>query len=1265
MLIMRKLFSILFLIWFSTLVYPVFYKLISVPNKQHRFVTVAGLEIDFNNSRSLTIGGYSNDIKNKPLIQIPTKHIPLDFGKLILKNNQLSLKLSNKVSDKDNEYLIETTYPSVYLTKSPNKRFSKGEKITQQALLEGITIDYAVSGKVKLSFKQKDKKKFWMFISHKYTNLRYTLHNYYEQEGQQMEFSINGEQSEKTPNFNIPLIELDFPNSNKANCTLTFKEDGIYQDRKQIASVDEIINIPNTKVLIKLEPQILLLPLFWVLFLGYSILGVVIFFRLKGHLRKKLPQAEKQASFDIVFFAIGILFNLSIPLALHYAFFFPYRPERLLPYLHSGLISLGIYGLLYLLYGELKPLIDEKVMNFFSKKKVIRIVMIVEVVLILLLLFSKNERLFILPAHFLGRIIFVISLFIVSMSFKIFFNIKNFLLGALLLLVGGLYAWLTKDLGFIVVSLFFVFLFLLIQKQKINVPQKQNRKIPFSQTLFVKVIYVFLLLFFVGYLLPQMVQKYDFFPDRFHLVYGGMQESINIDDQLSSVYHNYQLLNASKSIGYGSEYIIPRSFRTVIHTDYILLFAFTYYGIILKVIIIITIFLIGFLLARWCLYLYFVDKYKYAWLFFIILSYVAQIYYMYGAMLRVFPLTGQSIPFLSLSRTEPVMFIIFLIFSVIVLKYNTEQKLTKELQEEVKELSRNLLWIYSLLFIGITVIGIVKYYESSVPYKDTTQKLSYTSVEYQKKLNEILSHFKMRKNSNLKTILEKTKIEDIASNSEYFNEEKKLFLKFLAEEYSGQENRFSFTDTFLYYNHIFYRTPNYQNFVSSLTYKPFKSKTIAYFDNNKIRLEQIGNMLFTNDSIFYDKIGNPLFIKFNDIRYNKTSKNRKVLLGDNPKIQTRLVNNKERVVVYNADILGYFAEIDTELLNRFDEPPKLSIDPKLQVLLYGLLNNLQGTYDKIDIKSIVILENATGEIKAVMSKPFLRSNATELEKGAYKKAFNNTMFDVNSELCNIALTGYNVASTFKVFMAGGAVLTDLNYHKKKFTCYGQNKRKKNEIGVKCLGTHNTTSMKEYIGYSCNHYSALLIKDLYENKWESFLQHLESDLYINTSSYDKFSPPPPKCLQNFELPTIGKINEKYLPQTSIGMYNVKIPLVIETSSFSRLITGKKTFPTIFKSDIKFDSIQNSQRLKYVREGMEFVIEGGTGRTLNKIGKGIKIKYAKTGTGSGKSSFLIFSTGKYTYGLMFLNTGGLKGKTAKSFAKGHLIRTINQINSNYLK
>ncbi len=134
----------------------------------------------------------------------------------------------------------------------------------------------------------------------------------------------------------------------------------------------------------------------------------------------------------------------------------------------------------------------------------------------------------------------------------------------------------------------------------------------------------------------------------------------------------YKALRDHRS-GLWSEFNIPASFKNVIWSDYVFLYALLYFG--LYVMILLMVLLIVFLShLTYIAYLSLNSRAVFAQkeeekevsllgtlIGLILLGYVAQYLYMMGSVFRVFPLTGQSMPFFSVSWTEPLILCVFLI----------------------------------------------------------------------------------------------------------------------------------------------------------------------------------------------------------------------------------------------------------------------------------------------------------------------------------------------------------------------------------------------------------------------------------------------------------------------------------------------------------------------------------------------------------------------------------------------------------------------------
>lgn len=1217
-----------------------------IPDSQHRFVSVRALEVDFSKEKRITIGGRPGyKIKDKsirgPKIQLPTNLIPPQIGTLIYSDNKIKLQLNDQISDENDQNFLDKCLPKIRLI-GDDVFLQKKSEISHEHLTDkGILIDYAVDGNVVLKFKKLDGAKFLMDISPKYTRLKIPLYDYYSREGQAIEFNVNEKYSSEKPEFDIPLIALHFPSSKAAFAKLVFKNNKVFHKGKVLGVVGEMIRIPDSSVFFKLEKEKETGNPMFIVLIVYFLIGLFLF--LVNCLGDEVGQQQIIISFDVLFFLFGSLFHISIPLCLHYCFFYPYDVDRL-SYITISAISLVGYSLVIYLFS-----LNKRVSKRFKKPSnntingcVWLLGIVMATAFIVIFFFVDNERAFGFPSHVFGRLIYIFALitsYLLASKYKK--NKRHYVYFLLPIAIGIGYALFSSDWGFLILTIFFAYLYILLISTKGGYS-------------------FFWLIVFFGVLLslPKVfnsdsnVLKIGFL-ERFHLAYNNNPNHVHVDDQLTTTHHKFILYAAKENLEQinfnNNDLRIPNDLRTVIHTDYVLLFASIYYGGWIWILIALLIYLMCHSMASWCYYLFGskISKRKSTWVFFIILGYVAHILYMYGALLQVFPLTGQSIPFLAISKMEPILIVFFLAIALYVMNFFTQELNQNVLNKLREKNSKQLNWVMGILFWGITALGIWNIYQLDTLCMDENIQLTYYSKEYKAKFNEILKHFsKNPKEDNWPNILKNTSIKQVKKSKHYKNEEN-TFLKLLSKQYWGHQKSFNADENGFTYNYVLRRHPNYKKYLSKLNYIPFESKEVAKFDNQNIQFIQIGDSLYVdNVPEITDSLSSGYFLNFKDLKANQYDGKRRVLLGNQPIIQTRLVNGKEKVVFHNAEILGILPEIRPDLLATFDGvPPTLSIDPKMQVLLYGLLTIYSKKKDlRAEASAGVILDNKTGQVKAIISYPFLPANASELDRAKLVKKMRQIDWGINEEYPSVPLSGYNIASTFKVFLSGTALLTDSTYYTSYTArCEGDNESTRSKYGVKCHHSHGKlVTMGKYITRSCNHYSSSLLRDLYAKYPKTFEQHLNEDLYINSSFDVRLSLPTQKnYMRKFEEPNIGTINPKDLRaigQISIGGQNVRIPLLMAVNSFSRIISGNKVFPSIFDYETTFAPIPNAQKLTPLKKFLNSTAIDGTAwkltRNDNKFFGDPSRVYAKTGTGSKRSSYLLFGTERYSYGIMFL-------------------------------
>jgi len=155
-------------------------------------------------------------------------------------------------------------------------------------------------------------------------------------------------------------------------------------------------------------------------------------------------------------------------------------------------------------------------------------------------------------------------------------------------------------------------------------------------------------------------------------------------------------------------------------------------------------------------------------------------------------------------------------------------------------------------------------------------------------------------------------------------------------------------------------------------------------------------------------------------------------------------------VSFNTDVNGKIIANKQEITNNTELQQKgvmLTIDKSIQ--------DICETTAKEHLKkgAIVVLENKTGKIKALVSTPTYNPNniSASLDSNA-------------SPFFNRALAAYNCGSVFKILVAAAALYYDINL---TYFCNGNLTIGDTTFG--CIQKHNFTTMKKAIALSCNCY----------------------------------------------------------------------------------------------------------------------------------------------------------------------------------------------------
>ncbi len=163
----------------------------------------------------------------------------------------------------------------------------------------------------------------------------------------------------------------------------------------------------------------------------------------------------------------------------------------------------------------------------------------------------------------------------------------------------------------------------------------------------------------------------------------------------------------------------------------------------------------------------------------------------------------------------------------------------------------------------------------------------------------------------------------------------------------------------------------------------------------------------------------------------------------------RYLKGQKVTVEFNTDVNGKVVSTTNsdQNANSNCNGVMLTIDKSIQNLCENIAN------ENILAGAIVVIENASGKIKALVSSPTFDANnvAAALESDA-------------SPFFNRALAAYNCGSVFKVLVAAAAL-----YYNVSLThfCTGSIAIGKNTFS--CISPHNFTTMKKALAQSCNCY----------------------------------------------------------------------------------------------------------------------------------------------------------------------------------------------------
>ncbi len=155
-------------------------------------------------------------------------------------------------------------------------------------------------------------------------------------------------------------------------------------------------------------------------------------------------------------------------------------------------------------------------------------------------------------------------------------------------------------------------------------------------------------------------------------------------------------------------------------------------------------------------------------------------------------------------------------------------------------------------------------------------------------------------------------------------------------------------------------------------------------------------------------------------------------------------------VSFNTDVTGKIIANKQEIENNANTKQKgimLTIDKSIQDICETVAEEMKKS------GAIVVLENKTGKIKALVSTPTYNPNniSASLDSDA-------------SPFFNRALAAYNCGSVFKILVAAAALYYDIN-----LTHFCNGSLTIGDTTFNCIQKHNFTTMKKALSHSCNCY----------------------------------------------------------------------------------------------------------------------------------------------------------------------------------------------------
>jgi cell division protein FtsI/penicillin-binding protein 2 len=1294
---------------------------IKIDFSQKNNYSIGGYLNRYNNARQ-----FDNTLDSIADIWLPTNLIPSNIGTLQFneRKSEIELILNNLIDDDNKNDRVDEKiiYPKV--EKTDEEICKKRESISQKELEKGIKIRYSEGNNQLMALRvtKINSHEYNLLFTPKPNHLLFDIESYRHSGKDSIEFVCGNRilTGENCASTDLIFFKYNFQNRTTLSQTniLTFKDESVFINGEKTTV------IPNSRILVKLVEK-KGSDIFWIALL-INLIAIALFWFVKSHKTDKIVQLL----FDQPIMVLLILFNLSAILVSHYLFnfyfdeyFYRYlftgfaipvtlayirffnwdsnRNSKLFWGLLTGtvllallfcdhlldIVSCALFFFIPLLTIRIFAKIVNKILIKGDKIILKRWLMIIFPIIfgigfVLYFFFGSNQRLFgIIPSHTVIRMVIIFSYVIIALCFTAKQGWEILKLVILFVVIALFSRFITKDTGFIILSLLtFLLLFLFNPAIKSKF---------FKATIF---------LLFIGNIVYVNYENNNISSlpligklggDRFELVKESYKdnENIPIGDKQTTDKHRILLNTACKENPWGlwNNFNIPKDMKTVIWSDYVFLYAMVYFGLIptILILIVLLIFIINLICIASLNYrkgevMIITKRTKnkpdtvlYTIPFvtitaFVLLSYVSQYLYMIGAMFRVFPLTGQSMPFLSFSWVENLLLMLFLILAFAFFHKSNEVQGdgNAALMDKVKK-NKSFPWIAVITVICVTaLVGYsIKKKIPLIDFYTETGRQEYQHKTDEKKVqiyNSILAEVTDRYN-DFHSFINNVTYNDLLKISGKIDKEKGTRkAKFIKEELSkmkhGRESVLAEIPTKDDNGNIIEWTIKYPEFDED-------RQNLAYFASHLKKSKQetkpiplsknLVSLYKQNDREFTIYSSKKLDVAVNTIHGltvtdNPVSDPRfNTLFDENSQLYIRNVNNQRTLFCCNSDLYANFP------IGIFDykdiQEDGLTIDERLQAILYAALN-IYCQNNRIKAGGIVVIENKTGKIKGLVSYPSMKANAFEWEKADFVSSnFKNSRsgtIHINKDIPNVALTGYNIASTWKMLQCATALQIDENYRNKS---YG---------GVK---------MSYHIPHSTNPFSTSLLRDLIKNHKDEFYSVMETEYDISKQGeYIKKNikniPDKIKVIPH-EQATIGvdlntTSTNNAIKSTSLGQYNVRIPLIVLTQNMARIITGKKMFPTLFDYNRKvdFQDIDNRGNLSHLKGYLRSSSIYGTAKPLREAKfNGLPVfendypLYAKTGTGDNTNhqNLIVFGNENYTYGFFLYNKNN--GSHAKYLAR----------------